>query len=371
MDPLQPQGQPMQVQAPDPDAELRRLLGGLGGYDAQSEQLQQQMARAQALRQGTGQHHSTGIGAALGGLGDVVRAYQGGQMGLDAQAKVQALQGNRDKARSTYDTTVNQALAFQPDAAATPEEQQKARVAALLRQEQIGMMGQGSPDPVVQGQGKATLERVSQQRLFDQQREMERLRQASEKEQKDAAERAGKDKATRDAAEGLRKELMGNPVTRATQELASAYGKLQPSFAKPSAAGDLNIVFGIMKMYDPGSSVRESEQATARNAAGVPDKVRSMWNALISGQNLSPAARADFQQQADSLYAAQLDRYEPLAGQYAAIADKYGVPRDEVALDLGFKRPQPKAGSQVIETRQLPDGRIIEKLQDGTKRVRK
>jgi len=39
-------------------------------------------------------------------------------------------------------------------------------------------------------------------------------------------------------------------------------------------------------MLDPGSVVRESEFATAQNAAGVPDQVRNMYNKVLSGTRL-------------------------------------------------------------------------------------
>src|SRR3990167_7070520 len=42
-----------------------------------------------------------------------------------------------------------------------------------------------------------------------------------------------------------------------------------------TAAGDMSLIFGIMKMLDSNSTVREGEYATAQNAGSIPDRVRA------------------------------------------------------------------------------------------------
>ena len=64
----------------------------------------------------------------------------------------------------------------------------------------------------------------------------------------------------------MRKEY--NDQTKPYQEVKSAYGRVLSS--EDTAVGDLSLIFGYMKMLDPGSVVREGEFATAQNAAGVP-----------------------------------------------------------------------------------------------------
>jgi hypothetical protein len=45
-----------------------------------------------------------------------------------------------------------------------------------------------------------------------------------------------------------------------------------------TAQADLGIVFSYMKLLDPASSVREGEQATAKNSPGVPERIRNLYN---------------------------------------------------------------------------------------------
>lgn len=96
----------------------------------------------------------------------------------------------------------------------------------------------------------------------------------------------------------LRKEYNDN--TKGFTEVRSAYDRVQAS--QDNAVGDLSLIFGYMKMLDPGSVVREGEFATAQNAAGVPDRVLNLYNRVLSGQRLNPDQRASFKNQAGQLY---------------------------------------------------------------------
>jgi len=92
----------------------------------------------------------------------------------------------------------------------------------------------------------------------------------------------------------------------------------------PSAAGDLSFIFSYMKMLDPGSVVREGEFANAQNAAGVPDQIRNLYNRVSQGQRLNDAQRADFTNQARSIYETRARQFERDAEEYRGLATDYG-----------------------------------------------
>lgn len=81
--------------------ELAQLLG-LGTMDERSALLQQQLAQAEALRQGGGQKYSTGLGAALGGLGDVVNNVAGSMKAQKVNDQLLGLADEKDKRRQLY-----------------------------------------------------------------------------------------------------------------------------------------------------------------------------------------------------------------------------------------------------------------------------
>ena len=86
-------------------------------------------------------------------------------------------------------------------------------------------------------------------------------------------------------------------------------------------------------MLDPGSVVRESEFATAQNAAGVPDRVRAKYNAVINGEKLATTQRDDFFDRSNKLYSAALDQQVTLEDRFRSQAtDLYGLPANAAEL---------------------------------------
>jgi hypothetical protein len=156
----------------------------------------------------------------------------------------------------------------------------------------------------------------------------------------DRESRAGLAAAARDAkpppdmkaADELRKELQNQQVYKDAQVVAAAYGKIKG--ASPTAAGDMGLVFGFMKILDPTSAVRETEYANAQNAGGVPEKVRNAYNKVLSGEFLTPEQRASFQREAETVYGAQRKRYDDTAAQYKRLAEKRGLPAEDVVFDV-------------------------------------
>lgn len=145
----------------------------------------------------------------------------------------------------------------------------------------------------------------------------------------------------------LRKELMGNQVVKNTQLIGEGFAKMKGAFGSPGPTSDIGMVFGLMKMLDPTSTVREGEQAQAREAAGVPAQVLNLYNRIVKGEKLPPETRKDFMKQAGILMQAQMSRYKPLAVEFGRLADQAGVARNDVVLDLGFE--DPGAGPAVRE----------------------
>jgi hypothetical protein len=120
-------------------------------------------------------------------------------------------------------------------------------------------------------------------------------------------------------------------------ELSQAFQKIESAAKNPSGAGDISLVYGYMKILDPGSVVREGEFATAQNAGGVPDGVRSLYNKALNGQRLSENVRNDFLGQARNLIESQRVLSDDLLERYKALATQYKLKPDQVIFDP-FKR---------------------------------
>lgn len=139
----------------------------------------------------------------------------------------------------------------------------------------------------------------------------------------------------------LRKELEAR--SKVFNDTRDAFSRIQAS--GDTAAGDIALIFNFMKMLDPGSVVREGEFATAQNAAGVPERVRNLFNRAIEGTRLTAAQREQFLKEArEQMAAANFRRSESISGMEVIIENR-GLNREnvifeEVAID-GQPTPAP------------------------------
>jgi len=82
--------------------------------------------------------------------------------------------------------------------------------------------------------------------------------------------------------EKLRKEYQGR--TKVYGELGTTFSNIKSSADAKTGPGDIALITGFMKMLDPGSVVRETEFATARDTAGLYDRLLNTSQKLQSGQ---------------------------------------------------------------------------------------
>ena len=146
-----------------------------------------------------------------------------------------------------------------------------------------------------------------------------------------------------DMAQGemaMRKEV--SALLQPHRTVVQQFEKLKTAASSPSAANDLSMIFSYMKMLDPGSVVREQEFANAQNAAGVPDRVRNMYNKMLNGERLNPNQRREFLQAASGLADTSQRAIDETGQQYAEIATQYGWDPDRAT---GVPRRRAPAGS--------------------------
>lgn len=121
--------------------------------------------------------------------------------------------------------------------------------------------------------------------------------------------------------EKLRKEYQGR--TKVYGELGSTYSNIESSAKAKTGPGDIALITGFMKMLDPGSVVRETEFATARDTAGLFDRLTNQAQKLASGQLFA-------------LDSKQRSEYVNLAKQYLDSAQAKAI-EDKKALGIVVK----------------------------------
>ncbi len=121
----------------------------------------------------------------------------------------------------------------------------------------------------------------------------------------------------------LRQEYEQTPIVKGYQVIRDNYERIRQGAQQKTGAGDLAIVFGYMKMLDPTSVVREGEQASASNTAGVPAAIRNTYNNIMSGDKLSPEARQQMLSAAEQVYSETSKNLGDLNTRYSGIAGNY------------------------------------------------
>ena len=92
--------------------------------------------------------------------------------------------------------------------------------------------------------------------------------------------------------EKIRKEWQGR--SKVYGELQGTFNTLQASANSANGPGDIALITGFMKMLDPGSVVRETEFATARDTAGLFTQLQNRLEKAQNGQLLSPQQRKEY-----------------------------------------------------------------------------
>lgn len=105
-----------------------------------------------------------------------------------------------------------------------------------------------------------------------------------------------------------------------------------------SGTGDMAIVYGYMKLLDPGSVVREGEFAQAEQNAGLPTQVVNLYNKIVTGERLTPAQRQQFIAAATKLAGAKETEQSRIRQKFEAISR--GASIDPGRVMLQFEEPQ-------------------------------
>lgn len=145
-------------------------------------------------------------------------------------------------------------------------------------------------------------------------------------------EAMGKDAITPEQRFNQEKALRGEYVQRTQRynDVSAAYDTIKASADAASGAGDLSLITAFMKMLDPGSVVRETEFANARDTAGLLDRLKAVATKVQNGQFLSQEQRKEFRGLAGQYIKAAEDQEERVRNDLRVVVKSYGLNADNV-----------------------------------------
>ncbi|MNY18362.1 hypothetical protein D3C86_1517390 [compost metagenome] len=130
---------------------------------------------------------------------------------------------------------------------------------------------------------------------------------------------------TGEVSTAIRKEFESLPEVKNYKQAVPSYRGIEDAVKRSTPMSDINIVYGIAKLYDPNSVVREGEYATVANAPGMPERVKG-WVQYVAGNGkLTDEVKNQILTEAksrmttfDNEYGAARDRYSEIARKSSA-----------------------------------------------------
>lgn len=133
----------------------------------------------------------------------------------------------------------------------------------------------------------------------------------------------------------LRKEVQNLPTYKSYQQAAPVFQSMIDTAKTDSKASDLNLVYGLGKIMDPNSVVREGEMVMVNNTASLPDWFSGIINSVNGGQRLTPETRQAILAEARSRMSAYRGALDNDIGQYRGIISRRGMNEADVLPALG------------------------------------
>jgi hypothetical protein len=157
----------------------------------------------------------------------------------------------------------------------------------------------------------------------------------------------------------LRQEIQGLPSYKNFAQAAPVYRSMVDAAGRDNRASDVHMIYGMAKIMDPGSVVRESEMSVAQAIATIPQRLQAEVKSQIEATGrLSPEVRQALMEEARSRVDSYKTSFDQDAGMYRGIVDRNRMDARDVIPDFGdlpaWQAPaptqtptKPKAGNYI------------------------
>lgn len=166
---------------------------------------------------------------------------------------------------------------------------------------------------------------------------------------------------------GVRKEVQSLPSYKNLAQAAPIWESMVNTSKNDSKASDLNLVYGLGKIFDPNSVVREGEMVMVKDSAGLSDQVIGWINAVNGGARLTPEVRQAIMKEAQNRVGAYSTMYQGDTKQYEGIADRNGIKREDVLPPMPKIQDLPELGAPAPAAGGAQEGATATNPQTGAK----
>lgn len=158
--------------------------------------------------------------------------------------------------------------------------------------------------------------------------------------------------ATRDAARissdaksetDLRKEFADLPEVKKYKNAIPAYQAVVKAAKTNNPQADINLIYGLAKLYDPDSVVREGEYATIANSQAIPEWLKGQAQRLVGGGRLTEATKKQIIDQATIRKDTFESEFNGAQESYAEIARRRNMNPENIFPKVGEQVRSPAA----------------------------
>lgn len=135
---------------------------------------------------------------------------------------------------------------------------------------------------------------------------------------------------SREDADNLRKEFNALPQVKAFTDIAPIFNAAAK--APDTPAGDFALIYGVGKILDPGSVVREGEMNLVMAAGSPAQRVMGYLNYLQSRGRLTPEQRGELTQMLHNAASERQNQYGQARTTYTGLATQRGYNPEEVFI---------------------------------------
>lgn len=157
----------------------------------------------------------------------------------------------------------------------------------------------------------------------------------------------------REDADNLRKEFNALPEVKNFKEVVPIINAAKDAPNTP--AGDFALIYGVGKILDPGSVVREGEMSLVIKSGSPAERVKGYLSYLSGNGRLTPTQRAELTSMLDVRVGEMGTAYDAAKTTYKGIAEKRGYsPEDIFTGQPAVKQSKPAASAERV-VKDLPD----------------
>jgi hypothetical protein len=136
----------------------------------------------------------------------------------------------------------------------------------------------------------------------------------------------------------LRKEFADLPEVKGYKAAVPAFNAIEDAARRNNPQADINLIYGLAKLYDPTSVVREGEYATIANSQAIPDWLKGQAQRLQGGGRLTPDTKAQILREARGRIGSYEREYQGAQQVYDRIATERGGDPRNVFTPVGSSR---------------------------------